>query len=214
MDIASGLYGFFGTSDPATLLLALLVAEVLAVSIAYLALELYRVYAEYTRKEAPALIKPEAAKAEPAKAEPVKAGVKPPMPEPMEAMRPPMPGKVEIPAIDVVKGSLSESMVSLTQKYRLGSLTLASQDGLVIASTSKSPDQDAAVFSGLYQELYKVKQEPYYYVESKNVGLYSVESGVQKVIGVASRKSGLAREEVKAIREDTRKVVDRFASGK
>ena len=34
MDIASGLYGFFGTSDPATLLLDLLVALVLAVSIA------------------------------------------------------------------------------------------------------------------------------------------------------------------------------------
>ena len=209
MDIAGGLYGFFGTSDPTTLILDLLVAVVLAVSIAYLALELYRIYLEYTRKEAPA--KPEPAKAP----EPAKPAAKPVTgPGPMEAMKPTLPGKVEIPAIDVVKGSLSESMMSLTQKYRLGSLTLASQDGLVIASTSKAPDQDAAVFSGLFQELYKVKQETYYYVESKGVSLYSVESGAQKVIGVASRKEGLAPEEVKAVREDTKKVVDRFASGK
>jgi preprotein translocase subunit SecY len=54
MDIADGLYGFFGTSDPATLILDLLVAVVLAVSVAYLAMELYRIYVEYTRREAPA----------------------------------------------------------------------------------------------------------------------------------------------------------------
>jgi hypothetical protein len=205
MDIADGLYGFFGTSDPATLLLDLLVAAVLAVAVVYLALELYRIYLEYTRKEAPVpakeAVKPEAAK-------PV---FKPPMPAPMEAMKAPV---VDIPAIDVVKGSLSESMVTLTQKYKLGSVTLASQDGLVIASTSKTPDQDAAVYSGLFQELYKVKQDTYYYVETKGVGLYSVESGAQKVIGVANRKGGLAPEEVRAIREDTKKVIERFAAGK
>lgn len=202
MDIADGLYGFFGASDPATLLLDFLVAAVLAVSIAYLALELYRIYVEYTRKEAPAPAKPEAAK----------LAAKPPMPGPMEAMKTPVAEKVKIPAIDVVKGSLSESMTTLTQKYGFNSLTLASQDGLVIASTSKTPDQDAAVYSGLFQELYKVKQEQYYFVESKGVCLYSVESGAQKIIGIAGRKAGLAPEEARAIREDTKKVVDRFAS--
>ncbi|HTY90512.1 MAG TPA: hypothetical protein VMC84_04985 [Methanocella sp.] len=206
MDIADGLYGFFGASDPATLLLDFLVAAVLAVSIAYLALELYRIYREYARKEVPATVK------ETPKPEAAKPAAKPPMPGPMEAMKTPVSGKVEIPAIDVVKGSLSESMVTLTQKYRLNSLTLASRDGLVIASTSKTPDQDAAVYSGLFQELYNVKQEPYYYVEARGVGLYSVESGAQKVIGIAGRKGGLAPEEVRAIREDTKKVVDRFAS--
>lgn len=202
MDIADGLYGFFGASDPVTFMLDLLVAAVLAVSLVYLALELYRIYGEYTRKEALApAVKPEAYR-------PV---AKPPMPAPLETMKAPA---VEIPAIDVVKGSLQESMVTLTQKYKLNSLTLASQDGLVIASTSKAPDQDAAVFSGLFQELYKVKQDSYYYVETKGVGLYSVESGAQKVIGVASRKGGLAPEEVRAIRDDTLKVIERFAAGK
>jgi hypothetical protein len=212
MDIADGLYGFFGTSDPATLILDLLVAVVLAVSIVYLALELYRIYVEYTRKEVPVIKKTEAPNVpKAAERKAVPEAVKS-MPGPMEAMKTPILPKVEIPAIDVVKGSLSESMTTLTQKYRLGSLTLASQDGLVIASTSKTPDQDAAVYSGLYQELFKVKQEPSYYVESKAVNLYAVESGAQKVIGVASRKGSLAPEEVRAIRDDTKKVIDRFAS--
>jgi hypothetical protein len=103
-------------------------------------------------------------------------------------------------------------MISLTQKYRLDSLTLASHDGLVIASTSKAPDQDAAVYSGLFQELYKVKQEPYYYVESKDVSLYSAESGTSKVVGVAHKKGTMEPEEISAIRDDTKKIVDRFAS--
>ena len=197
MDIADGLYGFFGTNDPTTFLLDLLVAVVLAVSICYLALELYRIYVEYTRKEAPRPIEMPA-----------------PAPGPMDVKKPEKK-PVNIPAIDVVKGSLSESMISLTQKYRLDSLTLASSDGLVIASTNKTPDQDAAVYSGLFHELYKVKQEPYYYVESKDVSLYSAEVGPSRVVGVAHRKGTMEPEEISAIRDDTKKIVDRFAaSGK
>jgi hypothetical protein len=171
-------------------LLDLLVAVVLAISIVYLALELYRIYGEYAGKKAPA--------GKPATA-------------PLEVMKAPEAPKPVVPAIDVVKGSLSESMMTLTQKYRLESLTLASQDGLVIASTGKASEQDAAVYSGLFQELYKVKHEHYYYVESKEVSLYSVEGG--SVIGVAYRKGALAPDEVNAIRGDTRKVIDRFAAG-
>jgi len=199
MDIASGLYGFFGTSAPVTLTLDLLVAVVLAVSIVYLVLELYRIYAERTRKEAPTVTSPPPATA----------------PPPMEVMRTPVAEalKPAAPGIDVVKGSLSESMMTLTQKYRLGSLTLASRDGLVIASTGKAPEQDAAVYSGLFQELYKVKQDAYYYVDSKEVSLFSVEGGFN-IIGVAHRKGALAPDEVNSVREDTRKVIDRFVAGR
>jgi hypothetical protein len=192
MDIVDSLYGFFGTGDTTTLVLDLFVAVVLAVSIVYLALELYRVYGEYSRKEAPA---------------PIVAA-----PPPMEVMKAPEAPKIAVPSIDVVKGTLPESMMTLTQKYRLESLTLASQDGLVIASTGRAPEQDAAVYSGLFQELYKVKREPYYYVESKEVSLYSGEDGYA-VIGVAHRKGALAPDEARAIRDDTRKVIDRFAAG-
>jgi hypothetical protein len=198
MDFASSLYGFFGTSDPVTLILDVLVALVLAVSIVYLVLELYRIYREYAGKEAPPAARPSIA------------------PPPMQVMKPPVAEipKPAVPAIDVVKGSLSESIMTLAQKFHLDSLTLASKDGLVIASTGKAPEQDAAVYSGLFQELYKVKQEPYYYVDSKDVSLYSVESGAQDIIGVAHRKGTLTPDEAKVIREDTRKILDRFAAGR
>ena len=95
----------------------------------------------------------------------------------------------KIPEIDVLKASLPDSMKAITEKYKLESLTLSTQDGLVIASTSSSADQDAAVYSGLFQELFKVKQEPYYFVESKDVNLYYVDSGSVKVVGVARRRT-------------------------
>jgi hypothetical protein len=44
------------------------------------------------------------------------------------------------------------------------------------------------------------------------VSLYSVESGPSRVIGVAHRKGAMQPEEVKAIRDDTKNVVDRFAA--
>jgi len=180
----------------------LLVAVVFAVSIVYLALELYRILTEYAKKEAPAAVQN-------ASVAPAMNEVKKPAVQDASIARINAP---VIPAIDVVKGSLSGSMVTLTQKYGLDSVTLASQDGLVIASTAKAPDQDAAVYSGLFQELYKVKQEQYYYVESKDVSLYSIESGPSKVIGIARRKGNMSHEEVKAMRDDTAKIVDRFAS--
>ena len=120
----------------------------------------------------------------------------------------------KIPEIDVLKASLPDSMKTITEKYKLESLTLSTQDGLVIASTSSTADQDAAVYSGLFQELFKVKQEPYYYIESKDVSLYYVESSTVKVVGVARRRTQLTAEEQKVIRDDTKKVVDKFASGK
>lgn len=197
MDIADGLYGFYGTSDPATLLMDVLVAAVLAVSFAYLALELYRVYGEYARKEAP----------------PREGAVKPPMPGPLETMKAPVAGKAAIPDVDVIGGSLQDSMAIIARKYGLSSITLASQDGLSIASTNKAPDQDAAVFSGLYQELFKVKQEPCYRVEDRAVSLFAVEGGAQKVIGIAGRAAGLSPDEARAIREDAKRALDHFAAG-
>src|SRR5208337_1173507 len=109
MDIADGLYGIFGTNDPSNVVVDILVAVVLAVSIVYLILEAYRVLAEYTRKEVPRALEG-----------PAPMEVRRPLP----AMEKPEKKTVEIPAIDVVKGSLPESMLTLTQKYRLDSVTI------------------------------------------------------------------------------------------
>ncbi len=214
MDTLGGLYDFFGTSDTAMLALDLLVAAILAIAAVCLLLELIRIYTEYSRK-ATAPVHEKAAE-KPAVA--VKAE---PKPEPKPAAKPEIKPEVKpeakpaekIPEVDVLKATLPDSMKALAGKFKLESLTLAAQDGLVIASTSNTAEQDAAVYSGLFQELYKVKQEPYYYVESKGVSLYYVESGAAKVIGVARRRTQLTPEEQKVIRDDTKRVVDKFAAG-
>ncbi len=198
MDTMGGLYEFFGTGDPAMLALDLLVSVILAIAAVCLLLELVRIYTEYSRKA------PAQATEKPAPA--VKAE---PKPEPKPEARP----AEKVPEVDVLKATLPDSMKALADKFKLESLTLATQDGLVIASTSSTAEQDAAVYSGLFQELFKVKQEPYYYVESKDVSLYYVESGAARVIGVARRKAQLTADEQRAIRDDTKKVVDKFAAG-
>jgi hypothetical protein len=203
MDNLGGLYDFFGTADPAMLALDLLVAAIFAIAVVYLLLELIRIYTEYSRKVPPQAYEKPREKAEEKPAVAAK-------PEPKPEVKP----VEKIPDVDVLKATLPDSMKALAEKFKLESLTLATQDGLVIASTSNTADQDAAVYSGLFQELFKVKQEPYYYVESKDVSLYYVESGAAKVIGVARRRSQLTADEQKAIRDDTMKVVYKFASGK
>jgi hypothetical protein len=212
MDTLEGLYSFFGTSDPAMLALDLVVAVIFSIAIVCLLLELLRIYKEYSRKvPAQAYEKPH----EKAEEKPVVPVAKPeakvePKPEPKVEPRP----AEKIPEIDVLKATLADSMKSITEKYNLESITLATQDGLVIASTSGSADQDAAVYSGLFHELFKVKQEPYYFIESKDVNLYYVDSSSVKVVGVARRRGALSSEEQKIIRDDTKKIVDKFASGK
>lgn len=207
MDTLGGLYGFFGTTDPAMLALDLLVAAIFAIAVVCLLLELIRIYTEYSRKVPQQAYEKPREKAEEKPAVAAK-------PEPKPEIKPEVKPAEKIPDVYVVKATLPDSMKVLAEKFKLESLTLATQDGLVIASTSNTADQDAAVYSGLFQELFKVKQEPYYYVESKDVSLYYVESGAARVIGVARRRSQLTVEEQKLIRDDTKKVVDKFASGK
>ncbi|HEY3422076.1 MAG TPA: hypothetical protein VGK13_02880 [Methanocellaceae archaeon] len=220
MDTLEGLYSFFGTSDPAMLALDLVVAAIFSIAIVCLLLELLRIFREYSRKvPAQAYEKPQAKVEEKPVVSAAKVEPKPEVkvePKPVTKVEPkvePKPAE-KIPDIDVLKVALPDSMKAIAVKYKLESLTLSTQDGLVIASTSSSADQDAAVYSGLFQELFKVKQEPYYYIESKDVSLYYVESGTVKVVGVARRRTQLTADEQKAIRDDTKKVVDKFASGK
>ena len=212
MDTLEGLYSFFGTSDPAMLALDLVVAAIFSIAIVCLLLELIRIYREYSRKVPPQAYEKPREKVE---EKPVAPAAKV-EPKPETKVEPTVEQKPveKIPDIDVLRAALPDSMNAITEKYKLESLTLATQDGLVIASTSNSADQDAAVYSGLFQELFKVKQEPYYYIESKDVSLYYVESSTVKVVGVARRKTQLSAEEQKVIRDDTKKVVDKFASGK
>jgi hypothetical protein len=53
---------------------------------------------------------------------------------------------------DVIQGrtSMAESMRALCEKYSLDSCTIATRDGLVVASSLDDPEEEAAQFSYLY----------------------------------------------------------------
>lgn len=217
MDALSSLYGLTGTSDPAHLAVSVIIAFVLAGGLASVLLETVRIVREYSAPATPAgmpapaaqpAAKPMAAKAvEVPKEKPlVKVPVKAPVKAPEKAAE-----KPSVPAIDVVKGSLKESIEVLEKKYRLNAVTLATVDGLVIASTINDPDEEAAVWSGKFNELNKDKPGNYYGMADKGVYLYSAESAGNKVIGVARRTSALEQGEIAGLQEDTRKIVDKFA---
>lgn len=204
------LYDFFGTSDGKVLATDILVALVLAVSLAFLLLEIYRIITESSKKEQPEPIsveKPEAVQEikEPIKPAPAIVEQARPIPEPVKKADLP-----KEPAIQILKGTLPESIKAIVQKYGLNSLTIASFDGLSIASTLEKPEEEAAVFSNAFREAGKGK-EPYIFLENKNVHLYEVSTKSAKLIGVARKMSRLSTEEIKGLKEDTKTIIEKFS---
>jgi hypothetical protein len=112
--------------------------------------------------------------------------------------------------VNVVKDNLPDSMKAITSKYGLDWLTIASGDGLVIASTSNTPDEDAAVYSNLFHELYRTRPELYFNVSNKDIHLLLVESGSDKVIDVVKKIGTMTQDETTDIRNDSRRIVERF----
>ena len=223
MDLTGSLYDIFGVSEPVYLAIAGLVALLLAGSLSATVLEAARIYREYTAPVPPrtrpkAIEKPVPA---PAKAEPKKVDIaslgdlaaqqaaRPPT-QPAKPMPPVSPVSPAVPTIDVVKDSLPDSMKAITAKYGLDWLTIASGDGLVIASTSNTPDEDAAVYSNLFHELYRTRPEPYFNVFNKDIHLLLVESGSDKVIDVVKKIGPMRQDEATDIRNDSRRIVERF----
>jgi hypothetical protein len=203
MDFMGDLYGALGVSEPLYLLISALVALLLAFSLAFAALEAIRINREYS-----AVAKPQEPAARPAAA---------PAPEPAE--KPPEPGeepKADItkpPAIDVVKPTLPESIKAMAGKYGLDSVTFASFDGLVIASSSKTPDEDAAVYSNLFHELYRTRPGPYYHISNKDIHLLLAESGSHRFIVVARKPGQMPGDEASGVRDDSGKIVEKFSGG-
>ncbi len=212
MDISGTLYSVFGVNAPLYLALEALVALLLAISLAAAVLETVRIYREYSPQEEAeeAVSEPETpalTAGEPEKVDITKLGnVAVPKPAEKAQVTPARP----VPITDVVGGTLPESVRALTGKYGLDWLTIASGDGLVVASTSKTPDEDAAVYSNLFYELYRTRTETYFNVSNKNIHLLQVESGGHKVIDVASRPGPMTLDEVSGLRDDTRRVLERF----
>ncbi|MCD1296289.1 hypothetical protein CUJ83_14900 [Methanocella sp. CWC-04] len=200
MDIMDSLYGFFGTSDVKIVAADILVAVVLAVSITYLVLEVLRIISEYTRKEE--LVEETIENAPVAES----------LPEKVEVISPPEKPVVSIrPVIEVLKGTLQESTKAIVDKYELESLTIASYDGLPITSTAGTPDEEAAIYTNKYNEIKKT-QNSYFFIEEENIHLYEFESGSSKLVGVAKKKGKMSPEEIKGLKEDTKKIIDNFAT--
>jgi hypothetical protein len=216
MDLTGSLYNIFGVSEPLYLAIAGLVALLLAGSLSATVLEAARVYREYTTP-VPSRTKPKAeekpalapGKAESGKVDITKLGD-------LAAQQPAKPAQTvpavspAVPPVDVVKDNLPDSMKAITAKYGLDWLTIASGDGLVIASTSSTPDEDAAVYSNLFHELYRTRTELYFNVSNKDIHLLLVESDSQKVIDVAKKAGPMTQDEAVDLRNDSRKIVERF----
>ncbi|HUL62367.1 MAG TPA: hypothetical protein VLT35_04830 [Methanocella sp.] len=236
MDLTGSLYGVFGVSEPLYLAIAGLVAVLLAGSLSATVLEAARIYREYAGVPPRARLEKEAGPALPAKEEQapepgkiyitnladVAAHAPGPTPQapapPAQPTAPPGPlvtpsPPTAAPSVEVVKDTLPESMRAITAKYGLEWLTIASGDGLVIASTSPTPDEDAAVYSNLFYELYRTRPEGYFNVANKDIHLLSVESGGHRFIDVARKPGQMTKGEAAGLREDSRKIVERFGRG-
>ena len=206
--MTGSLNSIFGVSEPLYLAIAGLVALLLAGSLSATVLEAARVYREYTapappKKKVKATPVQLPGTGEPAKVDLTKLGQ-------IAAQQPVQPAAPVIPPIDVVKDNLPDSMKAITAKYGLGWLTIATADGLVIASSSSTPDEDAAVYSNLFHELYRTRPEPYFNVANKDIHLLLVESGSQKFIDVTKKIGAMTSAEAAGIRDDSRKIVERF----
>jgi hypothetical protein len=226
MDLTGSLYDIFGVSEPLYLAIAGLVALLLAGSLSATVLEAARIYREYTapvpprtRPKAEERLLPAPAKTEPKKIDIASLGdlaAQQAAMKPAQPAKPPQPAPVTspvIPPVDVVKDTLPDSMKAITTKYGLDWLTIASGDGLVIASTSNTPDEDAAVYSNLFHELHRTRPEPYFNVSNKDIHLLRVESGTHAVIDVAKKSGPMTEAEAAGIRDDSRKIVERFVWG-
>jgi len=91
--------------------------------------------------------------------------------------------------IDCLKGSadLRESLAALAEKYSLDEITLATSDGLLLASSQKTPSADAvARYAGMYAE--NVQPRP------PGVMLFGLEHKGSFLVGIAKTKDLLVQE--------------------
>jgi len=100
-------------------------------------------------------------------------------------------------------GSLEESLGAITRKYGLASFTLATADGLLIGSTKKDAEDEAARCSYLYTQG-RVQDET-------GVELFGIPHCGETVIGIACPSEPLSTELTDALEQDTRDVLNHWA---
>lgn len=95
----------------------------------------------------------------------------------------------KIKEMDCLEGktNLSESLETLAAKYALEEITLATSDGLLLASSQKKPSTDAVA---RYAEMYAENMRPW----PPGIILFSIEHKGSLLVGIAKTKDLLAQE--------------------
>lgn len=93
------------------------------------------------------------------------------------------------------KGNIQESLASLCEKYYLVSMTLASADGLVIASSHNNPEEEAARYSYHYNS----GNDP----EDSSVNLFGMDFRGENIVGIIKKKDAVPEEWNNDIKRDT-----------
>ena len=105
------------------------------------------------------------------------------------------------PDLDLTNGSLSimESMNSLCRKYAIETCTLASEDGLVIASSFPGGTRDAAYFSNLYFQDKKTRKG--------DITISPMRYKDQDLVVIIRSQRNLDSEDIEAIKSDEKRIL-------
>ncbi len=98
--------------------------------------------------------------------------------------------------------SIDESLRALCDLYRLESITVATKDGLVAASTSKEAQAEAAIMSERFNRGEVVGEA--------GVRLFRIDHKTSVMIGIIRTSEGLDDEKLGFIRENVNKILNHW----
>ena len=128
-----------------------------------------------------------------------------PLPGSLSETVTPAPAKPRQRKIDCVSGNadLGESLAALAEKYSLEEITLATADGLLLASSGKAPSADTvARYAGMYAE--NVQPRP------PGIMLFGLEYKGSLLVGVAKTRDLYAQEPEQDLLNETKDILNRW----
>ena len=117
-----------------------------------------------------------------------------------------IPGPAAMPqvprSIEILedRSDMMKNMQALAEKYYLDSITLATADGLVVASSGADSQTDAAQYSNMYK-----KGET---LDNPKVELFGLSHQGSSLIGIIKKKQSIPDYWTKMIEEDTKKILN------
>ncbi|MDY6930976.1 MAG: hypothetical protein SVJ22_03555 [Halobacteriota archaeon] len=110
--------------------------------------------------------------------------------------------------IDVVDTQgIPESMDALTRKYSLESITIASEDGILIASSSIRGDEEAAEFSFIFHETQKIRSTSFISLIEIGVYIYSIDSRDGSILCIIRSENNVDKHRIMKIGEDAKSIL-------